>query len=75
MTYMKCDYCGKTQPVESGLSIQTMELPVKSKVCKYIHTDQKDICDECLDKVWNLLESIKKDANRIEAERVADEIV
>lgn len=74
MTYMKCDYCGKMQPIKSALSIQTMVLPVNPADSEYAHLDRRDICDECLDKIWNLLEGIKKDANRIDAERVADKI-
>ncbi len=68
MTYMKCDYCGKMQPCESGLQIKTMVLPTDFSDSKFYNTDTKDICNECFDKVFNLLENIKNDANRIDAE-------
>lgn len=72
MTYMKCDYCGEIQPVKPGLKIRTMVLPTELSSSGHYDTDTKDICNACFDKVFNLLESIKKDANRIDTERVAD---
>ena len=72
MTYKQCDYCGRIYKVpehaEQAEEIRLLVLPTgMSKVVNNYYTNQKEICNTCLGKVYETLEEIKMNANNHEA--------